>query len=60
MSSDLKPDTYTMPLKQLLKLLETTADDATRVRRRTRTRTRPELPQDAERRNTGTYERSNV
>ena len=33
-----KPDTYTMPLKQLLKLLETTADDASVKTRRARRR----------------------
>jgi hypothetical protein len=37
MSSNHK-DTYTMPVKQLLKLLDTTADDATRRPRRPRIR----------------------
>jgi hypothetical protein len=38
MDSNPKQDTYTMPLKQLLKLLETTADDAPPKRRRPRRR----------------------
>ena len=38
MDSNHKQDTYTMPLKQLLKLLETTADDAPSKRRRPRRR----------------------
>jgi hypothetical protein len=38
MNSNYKQDTYTMPLKQLLKLLETTADEAPRKVRRPRVR----------------------
>ena len=33
MNSKKRQDTYTMPLKQLLKLLETTADDPAKTRR---------------------------
>ena len=42
MNSNRRQDsTYTMPLKQLLKLLETTADDPSRARRRPRRRQDP-------------------
>ena len=45
-----KSDTYTMPLRQLLKLLETTADDVTRPRKRPRRRAdaKPAAPDTAE------------
>ena len=39
MSPKHTPEPYTMPLKQLLKLLETTADDSPRRARRSRART---------------------
>ena len=38
MNPEKRQDTYTMPLKQLLKLLETTADDPAKARRLRRTR----------------------
>jgi hypothetical protein len=49
MSPKSSPDTYTMPLKQLLKLLETTADETPRRRRRPHARIDARRPSKVER-----------